>query len=39
MTLEEGLEKREFTINVLNNDLFPHYNTKTKNLFHGSYDK
>ena len=38
MDKEEGIKKVEFTINVLENDLFPHCNTKTKNIFYGIYD-
>jgi DNA-directed RNA polymerase II subunit RPB2 len=34
MTPEKGYEKkREFTVNVLNNDLFPHCRTKTQKIY------
>ena len=40
MDKESGAKKkREFTVEVLNNDLFPHCHNKTsKNIFLGLYD-
>ena len=37
MSKEEGMKKREFTENVLNNDLFPHCSTKTHKIYFLGY--